>query len=169
MKKYVVEKREVMEKMCTDWTDEVENDIKLFIATETASSRHQSVISTSVSIYQKDKTAHAISPNPVSSVKLEPPDTIDYHMDSLPEYRPVTIDERIQIRIANLLRNFQHKSMAMKKSVSSKFAKFTSWDRNEHERITLEQDQKLYSLIEGLIHHQVRSLPLFKLAFSTNS
>ncbi|EPE30799.1 hypothetical protein GLAREA_03766 [Glarea lozoyensis ATCC 20868] len=154
MKKYVVEEREVMEKMCTDWTDEVENDIRLFIATEITSDRDQSTIPNSDSSYRKVETAHALSPSPVFSIKVEPTDTIDYHQDSLPEYRPVTRDERIQVRVANLLRNFQQRSLRLKKSVSHKFSHFAAFDRKEHERITYEQEQKLRSLIEGLINHQ---------------
>ncbi|EHK96686.1 hypothetical protein M7I_7590 [Glarea lozoyensis 74030] len=70
MKKYVVEEREVMEKMCTDWTDEVENDIRLFIATEITSDRDQSTIPNSDSSYRKT-TIKIRCPNTAQSREMK--------------------------------------------------------------------------------------------------
>lgn len=158
MQNFVVEERDLTEKLCAAWTDEVENGIKTFILTETVFDHTHPTISGLHKDYEMSDSyrlhAHQMSSSPL---KLEPQDEQSFFYQSaiMPESRPVNLEERIQIRIANLLGNFQKKSAELRKKVTSKFNQFANSDSKEHERIAFEQDRKLHNLLERLLGHQV--------------
>jgi hypothetical protein len=75
----------------------------------------------------------------------------------LPQDRPVTLDERIRISTANLLKDMQQKSTKHKKTVTGHFSKFASAGSQEHMRIAAEQVGKLHSLVKTIVNYEVRT------------
>lgn len=184
MKRYIVEERESLEKICSDWTEEVGKDIKDFLQLEIAS-HSPSTTHDSSSGYQdnglhqgfssvpptpnkikveyqekyvsfdKQMSGRTNSTNPISGTDFSDP--LLSHHSMLPEHKPPGLDERIQVRTANLLRTLQGKSKILKVVVSGKFSKFSISDSKEHTRLAYEQDRMFESLILESINHQVRS------------
>jgi hypothetical protein len=186
---YVVGEREQMEKISSDWIDEVERQLIYFIREETAGNHSKTLSPDSTNALGAPPGVRPGTPPGSESpkrIKLEPrEDYVSYDTDwtsqnasstdhhkgqnhsnpyTTPGYSkanlPQDLEERVRITTSTLLQMMQRKLLERKKIVTNRFSRFSNAGSKEHAKVADEQDRKLYSLVQMLVKYQVRELPL---------